>query len=57
MLVIIDGVRVVAEATTEKDLVHFLGDELDLTPALCCVGGIPWVEIWADFQVLLDVLE
>ena len=47
----------VAEVTTSEELLKLLGAELAITPVLCCVRGIPWTDIRADVQVLVDIIE
>ena len=43
----VDDIRVVLEATTVKELVECLWAKFNVTSALCCARGIPWVDVWA----------
>ena len=53
----LDDIPVFDEAKTSKDIVKFLGVELADAPALCCIGGISWVDVWTSVHVLVDVLK
>ena len=49
--------RLVVDETTSKELVKFLRAELSVNHALCFIGGIPWVDVWAAVQVLVYILD
>ena len=45
MLVRCDDVRIIPEATTDKELVDFLRNKLAVTPALCGIRDVSQTDV------------
>ena len=56
MLVRSYDVRVVAEAMTSEEIVKFIGAKISVTPAISCVRGILWTDVWLSAQLLVGII-
>ena len=57
MLGSLDNFRVVAEVTTAKEIVRFLGGELAARPCTVLSWVISWDYVWEAVQVFVDLLD